>query len=184
MRKAAAVAALLLALPTGALAREVAGVQLPDTVEVGGKALTLNGAGIRKKLWIEVYVGALYLATPSSDANAIVAADEPKRVRMVFRRDVDQKSIMGAFREGFEANSGAEAATLVPQLDRIAPAIGDVKKGGEITVTYLPGTGAVVTGPKGTATVEGKAFADALLRNWLGRKPADDDLKRRMLGKK
>jgi hypothetical protein len=32
-------------------------------------------------------------------------------------------------------------------------------------------------------TVPGKAFADALLLNWLGTKPADDGLKDAMLGK-
>ncbi len=181
MRKLAAALLTVVALP--AIAREVAGVQFPDAVAVGGTDLRLNGAGLRKRLFVKVYAGGLYLAAASGDAEAIVAADAPKRVRMVFLRDVDRKSILGAFREGFEKNSAAEASTLIPKLDLLAPAIGDVKSGGEITVSYLPGQGTVVVGPAGSATIEGKPFADALFRNWLGPRPADDDLKKAMLGK-
>ncbi|HUL60403.1 MAG TPA: chalcone isomerase family protein [Anaeromyxobacteraceae bacterium] len=180
MRILAAALAGAVALP--ALARDVAGVEFAETAAVAGQELKLNGAGVRKKLFIKVYAGGLYLAAPSSDADAIVAADAPRRVRMVFLRDVDRKSILGAFREGFENNSAAQAAALVPKLEGIGPAIGDVKSRGEIVVTYLPGQGTTVTGPGGTATVEGKDFADALFRNWLGPKPADDDLKKKMLG--
>ncbi len=181
---AAALAALLLAAPLTARARGVAGVDLADTVTVDGKALQLNGAGLRKKLFIKVYVGALYLPARSSDAAAIVAADEPKHVRMVFVRGVDRDAILGAFRDGFRANSaGPQLPALEQELERIAPAIGDVKEGGEITVTYVPGAGTTVTGPKGTATVPGKPFADAMFRNWLGSDVADRDLKKRMLGR-
>src|SRR5512133_1141208 len=102
MRKAAvALAAVLAASPLLALAREVAGVDLADTVTVDGKPLQLNGAGVRKKLFIKVYVGALYLPTRSADGWAILEADQPRHVRMVFLRGVDLDSIMGAFRDGF-----------------------------------------------------------------------------------
>ncbi len=84
-RTAAALAALALAVP--ALAREVAGVQFPDAVSAGGQELRLNGAGVRTKLFVKVYAGGLYVAQPSGDAEAIVAADAPKRVRVVFLRD-------------------------------------------------------------------------------------------------
>ena len=178
-------AALLgLALAAPASAREVAGVKMDETVTVAGQTLALNGAGIRKKFVIKVYVGALYLAAPASDPEAIVAADAPKRVRMVFLRDVGRDSILGAFRDGFDANSGAQAAQARADLERVAGAIPDVKEGGELVVTYVPGEGTTLSATGGgSATVPGKAFADALFRNWLGTKPADQDLKKAMLGR-
>lgn len=180
MKKAlAALAALALATP--ALARKVAGVEFPETASVAGAELKLNGAGIRKKFIIKVYAGGLYVAQPSGDAAAIVAADAPKRVRMVFLRDVDKKTILETYKEGFAANG---AAGLVAKLDGIAPALADMKSGGEMTVTYEPGKGTTVTATGGgAATVEGKDFGDAMLRLWLGAKPADDDLKAAFLGK-
>lgn len=181
MRAAASLAVLLAAAP--AAARQVSRVELPDAVYVNGTELRLNGAGIRRQRWIEVYVAALYLGDPSSDPEAIVAADAPRRVRLVFLRDVDRASILNAFRQEFEASCGAEAPALVKQLDALEPAIGDVKRGGVIEVTYAPGAGTTVTGPRGTIVVEGKPLADALLRSWLGPRSADGDLKRKMLGK-
>jgi hypothetical protein len=182
MRPVAA-ALLAAALAAPASAREVAGVEIEEGTTVAGQALALNGAGIRKKFVVKVYVGALYLASPSADPEAIVAADAPKRVRMVFLRDVGRDSILGAFRDGFDANSPDEAAQARADLDKVASAIPDLKKGGEMVVTYAPGEGTTLSAAGGgTATVPGKAFADALLRNWLGKKPADGDLKKAMLG--
>ena len=180
---AAALAAAALAVP--ALAREVAGVQFPDTVSVGGQELRLNGAGVRTKFFVKVYAGGLYLAAPSRDGDAIVAQDGPRRVRMVFLRGVDRKKIMETYREGFHNNSaGPGLQARLAELDRIAPAVPDMKKGGEMVVTYVPGEGTTVAATGATpVTVEGKEFADAIFRNWLGARPADADLKKGLLGR-
>jgi hypothetical protein len=179
------VAAVSLLAGFPAQAREVEGVDVPDTVTVDGSALQLNGVGLRRATMfnVKVYVGALYLATRSTDPEAIVAADAPKRVRMAFLRDVEREKVLGAFREGFEKNSSAQAKELEPGLERIAKVLpASMKPRQELVVTYTPGTGTTVSGPEGAVTVEGKAFADALLRVWLGPKPADDGLKKAMLG--
>jgi hypothetical protein len=184
MRMAAA-AAVTLALAAPALAREVAGVEFPEAVVLGGHELKLNGAGVRSKFFVKVYAGGLYLAQPSREAAAIVAADAPKRVRMVFLREVDAKKILETYREGFESNSpGPALPALLQKLERIAPALADMKKGGEMLVTYVPGEGTTVTAAGGgSVTVEGKDFADAMFRNWLGPKPADGGLEKAFLGK-
>ena len=174
--------ALALCSPA-AFAAEVAGVKVPDAVTVQGKELKLNGAGIRKKFIIKVYVGALYLEAPSADPAAIVTADQLKSVHMHFLRDVPKDKIMEAFREGFEKNSPEQAAALAPRLTKLSQALGDLKEGAVMSVTYAPGAGTTVVEGAHSATIEGKDFADALFRNWLGAHPADDDLKTKMLGK-
>ncbi len=181
-----AAAALLACLSTTASARDIEGVKVPDTLDAGGGSLVLNGAGVRKKsfLKVKVYVGALYLASPSKDPAAIVASDEPKAVRMVFMRGVGRDQILGAFKEGFEKNSGDQLAGLLPKLELLKPAIpAELKEGQVLSVVYEPGKGSTVGVEGGEAvTVEGKDFADALFRNWLGKDPADSDLKKGMLG--
>ncbi len=183
MRLAAAALALALAVP--ALAREVAGVEFTDSVRLGGKDLKLNGAGVRSKFFVKVYAGGLYLAEPASAGDAIVAADAPKRVRMVFLREVDAKKILETYREGFEQNSGGPGLpALLAKLETIAPALADMKKGGEMLVTYVPGEGTTVQAVGGgSVTVAGKEFADAMFRNWLGPHPADGGLEKAFLGK-
>ena len=175
-------AVAVVALPGPALAKEVAGVNVPDTITVEGKTLKLNGAGIRKKFIIKVYVGALYLETTATNANAIIKADEAKQIRMHFLRGVEKDKILGAYKEGFEKNSKSKVAELQVGLDKLSAGLADMNKGGEMTVTYVPGKGTIVKQSSGAMVeVAGKEFADALLRTWLGSEPADGDLKKEML---
>jgi hypothetical protein len=184
--KKLAVALALAALALPAHAAKVGGVEFPETVDVDGTKLTLNGAGVRKRFVIKVYAGGLYLAEKAKDANAVVAADAPKRVRMVFLRDVSRAQIMDAYREGFRNNSaGPNLEALLAKLETIAPAVPNLSEGAEMFVTYVPGKGTTVAAAGGGApvTVEGKDFADAMFRNWLGGTPADAGLKDAMLGR-
>lgn len=184
------VAALLLAaLPASAL--EVAGVNVPDSYALDGKTLVLNGAGLRAKtfLKVKVYVGALYLPQRSSDAAAIVALDAPKAMRLTLLRDVDRASFVGSLRDGFNANSPAQAPALAPKLKQLEDSMpAEAKEKQVITVAYVPGQGTTV-GVDGSkpVTIEGKDFADALFRVWLGPKPTDggiEDLKEALLAGK
>lgn len=177
-------AALLLAA-TPALARPVAGVEVADTLSAEGKSLKCNGAGIRKKFVVKVYVGALYLEESSTDAAAIVKADSVKVMKLSFLREVDKGKLMGAFKDGFEKNAASKAAALLPHLDKVAAAIGDAKAGTVLTVSYVPGKGTTIAMQgSGSATIEGKDFADAIFLSWLGPKPADDGLKTELLAGK
>ena len=122
-----------------ALAREMAGVTLPDTLSAGDKTLKLNGLGLRKKAIFKVYVGGLYLEAPSKDAAGIVAADAPKAVRMHFLRDLKKTQLTEAFSEGFEANAKEKAAAQKPALDKMLALVPDVKEGATLSFVTCPG---------------------------------------------
>lgn len=175
--------ATVITLPAAAV--EVAKVQVPDEVTLAdGSALVLNGAGIRKKFFIKVYVGALYLPNKGGDLAAILAADEPRRIAMHFLYDVSAKKLNAAWVDGFDGNtSDAEMAALRSRLDLFEGLFGDAVSGDLIELDYLPGKGTSVTqNGKLAGSVEGADFATVLLRVWLGDKPADKGLKKGMLG--
>src|SRR5215471_4126838 len=77
-------------LSTPVLAAELSGATLPDTLVAGDKTLKLNGLGLRKKAVFKVYVGGLYLESPSKDASAILASDQAKAIRMQFLRKLSK----------------------------------------------------------------------------------------------
>ena len=169
-------------LGASAWAGELAGVTLPDTLGAGGKTLKLNGLGLRKKSIVKVYVGGLYIETPSRDAQAILAADEGKAIRMHFLRSLSKKQLVDSFQEGFEANANDQAGQKAA-FDQMLELIPDVKEGDTLTFIYVPGKGTTVqAGDKNLATFEGKAFADAVFSIWLGPKPPTEDLRKGMLG--
>jgi hypothetical protein len=90
-------AALALA-PALSSALVIEKVDVPETITVEGKTLVLNGAGIRTAerfgLTFKVFVGALYSAKKSSDANELLNATEPRVLRLTFLRRVDGKDIV------------------------------------------------------------------------------------------
>ena len=175
--------AVVLAGATVAQAKELAGVTMPDTLTAGGKMLKLNGLGLRKKAIVKVYVGGLYLETPSKDAAAVLAADTPKAVRMHFVRSVSKEQLVDSFKEGFEGNAKEKAAAQKANIDKLFGMLSDVKDGDAMTFSYVPGTGTTVSkGDKTIGAIEGKDFADTLFALWLGPKPPSEDLKKGMLG--
>jgi hypothetical protein len=165
-----------------ALARELEGATLADTVKAGDKTLKLNGLGLRKKAVFKVYVGGLYLESPSKDANAILASDQAKAIRLYFLRDLTKAQLVEAFQEGFEANAKDKAAQKAA-FDKMLALIPDVKTGSTLAFTYLPGKGTTLqVADKDLGVFEGKGFADAVFSIWLGSKPPSEDLKKGMLG--
>jgi hypothetical protein len=169
-------------LGAATLAAELAGATLPDTLSAGDKTLRLNGLGLRKKAMFQVYVGGLYLELPSKDAGTILAADQGKAIRMDFLRDLTKAQLVEAFQEGFEANAKDKAGQKAA-FDKMLALVPDVKEGGTLTFTYLPGKGTTLrVGDKDLGTFEGKGFADAVFSIWLGPKPPSEDLKEGMLG--
>lgn len=172
---------LLVALP--AAAAELAGVEMPDTATVGDQELVLNGQGLRKKLFIKVYVAGLYLAEESGDPAAILAADAPRQLRMHFLYNVDQGKICDAWKEGVEKNRPNASDVVKNQIEELCGLMEDMGKGEDMTFTYVPDQGTTVT-VKGEekGSLGSKAFADALWSTWIGPEPPSDDFKEGLLG--
>ena len=169
-------------LHTVAQARELEGASMADTIKAGDKTLKLNGLGLRKKAVFKVYVGGLYLESPSKDAGAILASDQAKAIRMHFLRDLSKGQLVEAFQEGFDANAKDKAAQKAA-FDKMLALVPDVKAGSTLTFTYLPGKGTTLqVADKELGVFEGKGFADAVFSIWLGPKPPSEDLRKGMLG--
>ena len=182
-RRALLAGLLSLALAGSALAADVGGVKVPDSVEIDGKTLKLNGAGIRKKAIFKVYVAGLYVETPSKDGATILSSSQIKSMRLQMLRDVKGASVSGAIADGFALNSKAALPQLQPRLDQLAKMIPDLKEGDSLSLTWIPDKGTVVN-VRGTdvGTIEGRDFADALFAVWVGPNPVQDDLKKGLLG--
>ncbi len=176
-------------LPWAAPAAELEGVKLPDNVRVteGGTELVLNGAGLRTRFMFRVYVGALYVQKKTGSANALISDAGAKRVMMHMLRDVPADQFADALEDGLKNNNPAEELAKldaqVKQLRAVFDAVRIAKKADVILIDYLPGSGTRITiNGAMKATIPGEDFNRALLRVWLGDKPADNDLKKGMLG--
>jgi hypothetical protein len=165
-------------------AATVAGVSLPDSTRVDEAPLVLNGAGLRSKLFIKVYVGGLYLARRGGDAGALLAADSVRRMELHFLRGVSKTQLCDSWKEGLAANTPGASPELAAQFDQLCAAMADVHEGSVLALTYRPGTGTEIAfDGRAAATVTGKEFADALLACWIGPEPGPGaEFKKKILG--
>ncbi len=178
---------LLLLAPFAVTAAEVEGVRIDDKTRVANAELTLNGAGLRKRVFFKVYVIGLYVAQKSSSAATLVGQPGPKRVAIRMLRDVSADAFNEALAEGIRANhSEAEARALEPRLKElgaIMAGVGEAKKGMAINLDWTGAETQVAIQDKPAGKpIAGEDFYRALLRIWLGDKPVQDDLKAALLG--
>jgi len=177
------IALLLLGLALPASAQELAGVSLDRTITLQNRSLTLNGAGIRKKFFVKVYVGALYAANRLSSADTALKDSGDKLIRMRFLHSrVEKQKIVNAFAEGFRDNSPAVAGS--PDAKRFLDLFRKDFIKGDTVDLFLGGDGTVSASHNGSllGSLRSPALAKAVLAIYLGEHPADDDLKTGMLG--
>lgn len=176
---------LVTALGVGpAMAGEIAGVVMEDTIAAQGHVLSLVGMGVRNKVVVKVYAAGLYMAEPSLDPEEIVASDQPKALRMLFLyKKVEGDKLREAWVEGFEKNTPDAPPDLKERMERFVSLFSaDAMKGEEYLFSYVPGTGTTVRiGDREAALIEGSDFASALMRIWFGDYPADKGLKKSVL---
>ncbi len=183
MRRLLLVLLLVAAVAFPAQAAELAGVSMPDTTEVGGQTLHLNGMGLRKKLFIKVYVAGLYLAEGGSNAATILSSEGPRHMEMHFLYDVSQEKLCDAWKEGLENNTPGAAAAVKKDFDTLCGLMADMEKGQRMAYTYVPGEGTTVSVLGETqGTIAGKEFADALFACWIGPEPPSEDFRDGLLG--
>ena len=174
----------------GAMAQPVEreGVKFEPTAQVGGAALQLNGVGVRTRAIFTVYAAGLYVPQKANSAATLIAQKGPRRLALTMLRNVDADSFAGPLNEGLRNNhTEAQIAAFKPQIDAMnaaLKAIDEAKKGDVLHFEFLPdsGTRITVNGQQKGPNIPGEDFFAAMLRIWLGEKPADADLKKGLLG--
>ena len=166
---------------------ELSGVFVDDQITAeNGETLVLNGIGLREKFWVDVYVGSLYLPKKTRNVADILSSQKAWRIQMDFvYKEVDKEKLITAWQEGFHMNQNKDViASLGDRMDQFYSYFNQnaVAKD-QYILDYIPGKGTTISkNKKVLGTIPGEDFENALLEIWLGNFPADDDLKRGMLG--
>lgn len=179
----------LLCLGLAAQAVEIEGVQFEDKIKAGNTELVLNGAGLRTRVFFKVYAIGLYVTEKKAAAADVLAQKGAKRLRIALLRDLTAEQFADALIERVQANhSATELEALKARLDKFSAILLGLKaapKGSVVAIDWLPesGTRLSFNGEKRGEDIPGEDFQRALLKIWLGDKPAQDDLKEALLGK-
>ena len=187
MHKTLPIAICLYLATALASAAEISGVFIDDEItSESGQVLLLNGAGLREKFWVDVYVGSLYLPQRSEDVAAILSNPGPWRMQLDFvYKEVARQKLLDSWREGFENNQDAESLRqLQPRIDDFYRLFGSSAVAGDrYRFDYNPANGTRLSKNGNTlGVISGEEFSKALLEIWLGNYPADKGLKKGLLG--
>ena len=178
---------ILFLLPFVSQAQDVRmhGVSFKRMMKIKENKLVYNGAGLRQKFGLDLYVAALYLPKKNSSADQIINAENDVQVIQIkiISNLVTRDKFNQVVAEGFE-NSSHGSATTAQRKAFKGFFSDDIKKGDNILIIYKPGKGvAAMINGKFKGKVGGPEFKKALWAIWLGNKPASKKLKQRMLGK-
>lgn len=186
MKRIALLCWLLCNLSQG-VAKEVAGLSIPETIQRGadGIALVLNGAGVREKFFFDIYVAALYLEQKSNQLPAIIDSDGAARIEMrMLYSEVQKDKFVEGWNSGFSDNLDQQQMSQLQQrLDHFNSWFETLHEGDLVELDYFPGKGTRVRiKDQEMGTIPGADFFHALLKVWLGDKPVTKSLKRDLLG--
>jgi hypothetical protein len=190
-RQAAVLLAVALALAPmrsgatmSANAAELDGVTLPDMLQAAGTPLRLNGIGMRtfSLFRIHIYVAALYLQQPTSDAEAILRSDAIKLLDIHFVHDVDAIRARDAWMTGFRDNCRAPCHLPAAAVERFLGLVPDFHKGDSSTLLFNSHSAVISVNGRVLGTVDDAAFSRAILATFIGVYPPTEPLKHGLLG--
>lgn len=166
------------------MALTVGGVSLEDSIAIQGTALKLNGAGIRNKLFIDVYVAGLYLPERTQVAQRIIDGNEVQSIRLVVTSSqITRDRLIDAITEGIKMSAGKEFPRYEPRLQELwATLTFEIGEGDIFDFTYVPGEGThVIRNGQPLRVMPEYEFKRVLFGIWLGKDPIQESLKADLL---
>lgn len=171
-----------------AQAADVEGVDVEDTVSVGGVRLELNGAGMRTVYIVKAYVAALYVPSRSSRPEDLLSQQGPRRLSLTMLADLSAEWLAQRFVAALRDNClEHELVRLAPRVERLVDTmltLGQTRKGERIDIEFSAGATRVsVDGHALGPAIPGEDLFVAILRVFVGERPIDTELKQAILGR-
>jgi hypothetical protein len=179
---------LLCLISISTFAVEVAGVEFPEKIQLDEQTLVLNGAGAKVMAAIfKVYVIALYLPEKNHSIDEILSESVSKRLILSFMYDGKSAQLLNATQILLSENHTREEFKKLDSgwKEFAAPfdMLKDIKKDDRLAFDYNPKTGIKMSmNGKEFGHITDPGFMRAFLKVWLGDRPAQGDLKDRLLG--
>ncbi len=183
---AAMVLMLTISLASRAGAYVLADVDIPDTYNLNGHTLVLNGAGLRTLtlLKIKAYIVALYLPKQSHDPEAILASPGPKVLVLYYIHSGTKEQVQDRYREGERVNCGGGGCdtSLQGDFDRLVNAVIPVSPGDKTTYVITDKTFRADTNGHELASFNDPRLGNMIINGFIGPHAPSEELRAGVLG--
>ena len=181
---------LALAFVAHAEALELEGKQITDTITSEGITLPLKGAALRDTtkfgMKFKVYVAGLYFKDKTADAEAVIASEQPKVLRIQFLRSLDKETLTKAFKESHAKNCEPTCKESQAKLDEFVKLLSNFKEDSKMTFTFfktkLKFEVEVDPKHKNSGVIESPEFSKNLLKMYIGLNPPTAEFKKALVG--
>ncbi|NPD65812.1 hypothetical protein HN018_15005 [Lichenicola cladoniae] len=170
-----------------AAAATKAGVTMPDTMEVAGKTLLLNGIGVRSftLLHIRGYIAALYLPQKTTSPAEALAEVGPKALFMQFVRGAPADKVHDLYVESSRNYCTKHTCTEADKaaFDKLLGTVQTVKPGDRTGFIVTDIGVQVLFNGKQLTTIDDPKFGYTILDSDLGTTSPSAELRDGLLGK-
>jgi hypothetical protein len=173
-------------------AKVVGDVKISDSITFHDKTLKTQGAGVRSKFFIDLYVASFFSeeiinrnSLSSTDSYRVVNSQSLKAIRLNIVSDlISSEKMLDSIKTGFKLATGNDSKAIAVHITEFTSVFEQpIEKNDQFTFISEPGVGVhILKNNQRLASINNEAFRQALLSIWLGTSPIDDDLKRDMLG--
>jgi hypothetical protein len=157
-------------------------------IKLGNENLILSGSALRSVLFIKAYSIGFYLPKKINSFEEVTALpNAPFRIMIVPHKELDAKAWTDSIDRGFSKNlSDKELAQMKPYMEAINQELRQMKGvnvGDTCSLDFIPEQGVIVV-KNGIQSkpIGNRTFFNNILGIWLGDVPADEDLKKTVLG--
>ena len=166
----------LLLVSTQVLAKEVAGVKIPETYDCGGKTLPFQGAGLRTATWIKikVYVLSYYAAEKK-------APGTPSCFNLTYLRDFDNEDVDKAWDYQFKESAQYQYPALKEDVASIKKFFGKIKGDRKESFLLTSEETQVFENGELKGSIKGTDFQKSFLSIWFGTNPPTKTLQEEIL---
>ena len=166
-------------------AKQIGGIEMPNKLKAENTELILNGAGLREKWFLDLYVGGLYLTKKMKNPLTIINSKESMAIRLhIVSGMITSKKMKNAVNDGFENSTNDNIIPIKKEIDEFIAVFKDeINKGDIFEMVYVDSVGTKISkNGKHSATIKGLKFKRSLFGIWLCDEPAQESLKEDMLG--
>ena len=164
---------------------EISGITPANSIQVAGQKLNYNGAGLREKYFLDMYVGTLYLTNKENNPQAVIDKNESMAITLdIVSGLITSEKMISAIDEGFEKSTKGNVTPLSEKIKSFKAAFSEeIVKGDHFIIAYIKDQGVQIhKNGKQIKDIAGFEFKKALFGIWFCDDPADEDLKEGMLG--
>lgn len=164
------------------------GIEIPKTLNyIENEPLYLYGAGTRKILWLDMYVGVIFLNEKNLTPNQIIESRQPMAIRLhIISTLVSKKRIIKAIEDGFDKTTNGNLAQYKSRIDKMIGFFNEEIQPNDIIdlVCYPSGKIDIFRNSKLKGTLQGHDFKQALFGMWISENAVDKKMKSELLNAK